>query len=628
MKILIIKIGALGDVVRTSFVAQALKDKYKQQAPEIYWITDEKAKSFFVNNSYVDHVLGARDKDQVKKLKFDLVINLEEDEENAKLATNLQAKEIRGFYYKEGQVLPTPTAKEWYDMSALGEKPKNNILKKKNKKTHRQIMSEIIGVDPKRYEPFLRLNEKQRSLAQDFLRRYRLSRDQLIIGVNTGAADRWPKALSIKKTVELINTLSKKLNAKILLFGGQNEVERNKQILTLSKSPIIDTGSGNDLLEFPALVSVCNLFITSDSLGLHVALALKRKTICLLGPTSPSEIDLYGLGEKIVAQSSCTCCYTKDCKSMEKISMPQILQAVQKLLRQRVTVVITAFKEPQMGKAIEAAQNQKTRYAYEIFVLAPDKPTLDIAREYSKRDKRVKVMVDPGKGKSFALNLVFKEKDTDILILTDGDVTMSENAVEEIVNLFEDPEIGCVTGKPTPVEEKTKKYGYWANFLFDAAHRIRKQASENHDFIECSGYLFALRKRKIEKIPLDVAEDSIIPYYFWEKGYRIGYAENALVLVKNADNWKDWIKQKTRTSKAHETLDRYVNTEITRRVKSFTTEAKGAAGALAYASNMKEVLWTLELIVARLYMWVKVFVDTKWKSKHYQDAWERVESTK
>ena len=46
MKILIVKTGALGDVVRSTFLAQALKQKYK--GCEIYWLTSEKAKDIFL----------------------------------------------------------------------------------------------------------------------------------------------------------------------------------------------------------------------------------------------------------------------------------------------------------------------------------------------------------------------------------------------------------------------------------------------------------------------------------------------------------------------------------------------------------------------------------------------------
>jgi len=630
MNILIIKIGALGDVVRTSFIAQALKDKYKSRNPKIYWITDEKAIPLFINNPYIDEVIKKGDKNKLQNKYFDLIINLEEDEESCSFVSSLQSKEVRGFILKGRKILPTKTAEEWFNMSAIGKKPENDILKKKNKKEHRQIIAEIVGINNwQKYEPFLRLTENQRKMASDFLRRHNLSRTDLIVGINLGAADRWPKSLSIRKTAKLIDLIYKKHKSSILLFGGPNEIERNKKIMSLSHSPIITTGCGNDLIEFPALINACGLLITSDTLGLHIGLALKRKTIILIGPTSPSEIGTYGIGEKIIAKSSCICCYNHKCKSMEKISLEEVMKRFDSLIKQKITLVITAFKEPgTIGKAIEHAQKQKTNYEYDILVSVPDKETLDIAKKYAEKDKRIRIVKDPGKGKSFALNLIFKNVESDILILTDGDVSLNDLAVEELTNLFLDPEIGCATGKPVPEENKSTKYGYWANFLFEAAHNLRKFAFEKNAFLECSAYLFAFRKKMINQIPIDVADDAVIPYMFWEKGYKIGYAEKAEVYIKNVDNWKDWISQKTRTSKAHETLDKYVDIHTTKRVKTFGTEAKGITLLFSYPQNLKEFFWSIELAFARAYMWFRVFYDTKFKNKHYGDAWERVESAR
>jgi heptosyltransferase-2 len=633
MNILIIKTGALGDVVRTSFIAQALKDKYNPKKTRIYWITDSRAISLFNNNPYVDRVIESEKKDSLKNIKFDLVINLEEDLENCEFVSSLNANKIIGaFLDKMGRIDYTSKSAYWFNtsmISKLGETTADK-LKKENKKTHRQIMAEMIGIDGwKEYTPFLRLKDEQRRFANDFIRRHNLSRKDIIVGVNTGAADRWPKALSVKKTAELINAVYKKYNAKILLFGGPNELERNREIHKYSRAPIIDTGCGNDLVEFPALVSVCNFFITSDSLGMHIALALKRKSVVLVGPTSPAEIDMYGLGEKVVAKSKYVCTYRYAPKDiMDKLSMQEIYSAVEKVLRLKITLIITAFKEPNIGKAIESALNQETKYDYNILVSAPDKQTINIAQKYAKKYKNLKIFNDPGRGKSYALNFVFKKIDSDILILTDGDVTISENSVEEIVNMFNDPEIGCITGRPMPVEDKRTKYGYWANFLFEAAHNLRKSAFEKNAFLECSGYLFAFRQKLIQKIPLDVAEDSVIPYMFWEKGYSIGYAENAQVYVKNVGNWKDWISQKTRTSRGHETLDKYVDIKTTPRVKTFGNESRGISQLFTYPKNLKQFWWIIELAFARFYMWLKVFYQVKVKAQTKVDNWERVESAR
>jgi heptosyltransferase-2 len=628
MNILVIKTGALGDVVRTSFLAQALKEKYARRSPQIFWLTDKGALSIFHNNPYISRVFTENELGLLHRMRFDLIVNLEEEDTYCRFTSSSSAKRKIGFLWEGGRVVPSKTTKEWFDMSLLGKKPQNDVLKNENKKTHRQLMGEIAEVPWQKYEPFLRLSSHQRLFAQRMREKYDLSSSDLVVGINTGGADRWPKALSVKKTVSLIHQISKKFGAKILLFGGPNEVQRNREIMKLVKVPVLDTGCGNDLVDFPALVSLCHLMITTDSLGLHIALALKRKTVCLVGPTSPSEIGMYDLGGKLVSTSSCVSCYQKDCKAMEKIKVSEIVQKAKSLLDQKITLLITAFKEPHVDKAIASALKQKTSYAYDVLVSAPDKETLDTAREFAKKDKRVKIFKDPGKGKSYALNQVFRKIKTDILILTDGDTWIGEDAVQELAHQFQDPEIGCATGKPVPAEDRKNKYGYWANFLFDAAHGLRKYAAEHHEFIECSGYLWAFRKQKIDSIPLDVAEDTVVPYILWEKGYKIAYADLAEVFVKNPTYWQDWIEQKTRTSKAHETLGKYVDVKTTPRVKNFKNEAAGIFSALRHPNTSQEAFWMAQLVLARLYMWIKVHSDVRLKGQHYGDGWKRVESTK
>ena len=294
-----------------------------------------------------------------------------------------------------------------------------------------------------------------------------------------------------------------------------------------------------------------------------------------------------------------------------------------------ISIIITAFKEPKtIGRTIESFLNQNIKGKYELIISAPDKETLSIAEKYSSKNKKIKLFKDPGKGKSYALNLLLKKVKGDILILTDGDVYVSENSVNEILKEFENPMIGCVTGRPVPVENRKTKYGYWANFLFESAHKLRKKLREKNSFLECSGYLWAFRNNVIDNFPLDVAEDTIVPYFFWEKRFGVGYAENAFVYVKNVNNWKEWVKQKVRTSRAHETLNKYVDVKKTPRTKTFKNELAGVFFLFLYAKTAKEIYWSVELAFARLYVWMKVFLDVYIKKKYHKDKWERVESTK
>lgn len=639
MKILLVKLAALGDVLRTASLLPAIKDKWRNA--EITFFTKEEARDLVERNRYVDRVVTYNEKNikELEKETFDLVFNLDEDFEACALTARIKSKEIRGYYLKDGKVVPTPTAREWFNMSALGKKtPKvkgmtyNDYLKKKNKKTYQQLMAEIISVDTEKCSLSYQLTSDQRKFAKDFARRYNLSSEDLIIGLNTGAGGRWPaKNLSIEKTAKLAEMMHSKLKAKIILFGGPEEIERNNEIIAKTKVPLVNPGCGNDLKELPALISLCHLFITSDTLGMHLAIALKRKTIVFFAPTSAVEIELFGLGKKIIANHPCYCCYKADCKADTAYSVDEMFRAADSLLQTKVSVIITAFKEPKLGDAIKAILRQEIRYPYEILVSVPDEESIEIVKSYAKRYKQVKLFKDPGKGKSFALNMLFrklKNNGSEVLIFTDGDVTLSENSISEITKTFHDPSVGCVTGRVVSENPKDNKFGFWSHLLADAgAHRMRKELDEKGEFLECSGYLFAFRNNGvIRQIPLDVAEDAIVPYLFWKRGYKIRYAEKAKVYVKNPIHFIDWIKQRKRTAKAHETLTKYAPDFP--RIKSFRNEASRIFWALKYPKNTKEMKWTLELISARFYMWVNVFYDTRLKGRHYADAWERSESTK
>jgi len=627
MKILLIKLGALGDVLRTVSLLPAIKDKWKNS--HITWLTKKDAVQLIKNNFYVDEIITFDKSSWLKGKSFDLVINLEEDIEVGKLVNELKYREIKGFYLKDGEILPSSSAREWYAMSALGKRPWNDILKKKNKKTWQQIMSETIGIDSEKCYLSYKFTEQQKQIAADFARRYNISKDDLVIGINNAAGKMWPsKALSADKIAKLVDNLHKKLNAKIILFGGPEEISRNNEIIAKAKIPVIYSGSGNNMVEFPALISLCNLFITSDTLGMHLAVALKRKIVAYFSPTSAAEIELFGLGKKIIARHECYCCYKEDCNANNSVSIEEIFKVAQELIKEKLAIVITSYKEPRLEDSIKSILQQEIKYPYELIVADPGKSAEQLVKKYSRKYP-IKYFQDPGKGKSYAINLLLEKLKNNgtIFIFTDGDVLLAKDSMNKIAESFKDPTIGCLTGRVVSSNSRNEKYGYWSHLLADAgAHRIRKELDAKDNFLECSGYLFAFRNNgAIKKIPLDVAEDSIIPYYFWKKGYKIKYVPEAIVYVKNPVYFSDWLKQRTRTAKAHETLKKYAPDFP--RVKTFSNEASRVFWALSYARNSHEFAWTLELIAARLIMWLKVFNDV-FKSKKYHDAWERVESTK
>ncbi len=293
-----------------------------------------------------------------------------------------------------------------------------------------------------------------------------------------------------------------------------------------------------------------------------------------------------------------------------------------------LSIIITAYKEPGIRKAVDSILNQTIKESYELIVSAPDEETANIINEYKKKHKNVIYHKDAGKGKVHALNEVFKICHGRIIVLTDGDVYLGGNSINFIVAAFKDKKVGCVSGKPVTLNTRDSMLGYFSHLLYDAAHKVRINPI-TPNFLEASGYLFAfLNNGIIKELPHDVAEDSITPYLFYRQGYFIKYVPEAVAHVKNPINVKDFIKQRKRTSASHNKLSYYAPDMP--RVKTFWNEIKiGTLFALSYPKNIREFIWTLALFAVRFYMWLSLFIkNLKPNATVYRDDWERIESTK
>ena len=309
-KILIIKLDATGDVLRTTSILPSIKRKFPKS--HITWITRNNAREIFINNPFVDELLIFENNDTIARLvveKFDVLIHPDASSVSASLASICNANTKKGYVLDEkGKVIPVNNdAIEWLEMGAFDD------LKKKNKKTYQEIIHRIAGLDYQGDEIQVHLNKTETDFKNRFYKNNELDRFKNLVGLNTGAGTRWQyKQWSIEGYIELIEKLSTDKEIGILLYGGPDEVERNK-ILKQRFPFLIDTGTDNTMREFFALLDLCDVMVTSDTMALHAATALKKRIICLFGPTSHTEIEDYGRIEKIIPDLDCIVCYKPRC---------------------------------------------------------------------------------------------------------------------------------------------------------------------------------------------------------------------------------------------------------------------------------------------------------------------------
>ncbi len=296
------------------------------------------------------------------------------------------------------------------------------------------------------------------------------------------------------------------------------------------------------------------------------------------------------------------------------------------------SIIITAKEEPKtVGIAVHAFLNSIKKYIikhkeinFEIIVVAPDEDTLRAAREAYREIKLVQD--EYGGGKAAAMNLAVERAQGDILIFSDGDVEVDKDAITELLKVNS----GVVTGRPIIAKAQTiQKYDYWQQCLVDMAHQIRLAKDKKDKFLLLSGYLFLIKKDILKdfKLPENLlTEDEYLSYWVWQQGYKIKYAPLALIKVKYANSYSDWIKQKVRSVAGGYQIPKKWREEA---MRSFIKESFGAWQMwINYVGNLREARWMLQLFLARLYVWLLAWWKFKILKLGRVDIWQRVESTK
>jgi len=334
MNILIIKLGAKGDVVRTLSILPALKEMYPDS--DIFWFTKENSAEFLEDNPYIKKILTANSKINEK---FDILFNFDIDEEACILASSIKAEKKLGFYMKDGFPSAFNLGAEYYLNTLFDDE-----LKKNNKKTYQEMMFDAAELKWKKQHCPIFLNKKDMKYASDFINKNNIKKEKLI-GIHLGASPRWPSKAWHPSQVKEFIVKSRKKGYNILLFGGPDEIERYSKFakeLEDEGIKIFLNNPQNSNKEFSSLVNLCSIMVCSDSLALHVALALHKPAIGLFFCTSPDEVEDYGLLKKLVSPVLKEFFPEKsdlyDEKLVKSISAQEVLNAVEEIIKQRKVV--------------------------------------------------------------------------------------------------------------------------------------------------------------------------------------------------------------------------------------------------------------------------------------------------
>ncbi len=298
-RILIIKLGAIGDVIRTT----PLLVRYKQLYPDchITWLTQSPA---VLPKDLVDEILTPDFISfyKIKNTTFDIAINLDKEVEACALLKDVKSEIKYGFILHDHHIDAATEAARHKLVTGLFD----NISQKNEK----HYLDEIFEICHLRFngEPY-QLNYNT-SLASKWASIHEQAEGKTIIGLNTGCGVRWQTRLWPQEYwIELIKKLQEAGFYPIVL-GGKDEDDVNSYYVQA-------TGCfypGHfPLDEFIALASHCDIIVTAVSMMMHIALGLDKKMVLFNNIFNKHEFYLYNKGVIVEPNSGCDCYYGNKC---------------------------------------------------------------------------------------------------------------------------------------------------------------------------------------------------------------------------------------------------------------------------------------------------------------------------
>lgn len=267
--------------------------------------------------------------------------------------------------------------------------------------------------------------------------------------------------------------------------------------------------------------------------------------------------------------------------------------------RIRCSVGVTVYNEEKnIGNLMQALLDQHLHRVEiaEIVVVASacTDQTVPIVREYMADDHRVKLIEQERReGKTSAINLFLSAATTNICVIESGDTIPHEYAVEHMVRMFADPNVGMVGAQKVAVNTPDHIAGLLSHLRLRMEHTLCLE-------IPRLGEMIAFRKM-FERIPPDIAMDeAFVEAIVVENGMDVRYAPDAIVYSTGPDTIPDFVRQRRRNHAGHLYLKHKYGYAV-----SSIQNRRVARIALKEVWGVVRLLWVLFLL-ALLEGWSRV----------------------
>lgn len=327
-KILIIQLRRIGDVLLTTPVIEALRERFPSS--QIDFLVEKPADEVLRGNPYLNNIILSDKKffeqikliKRIRKEKYDLIIDFLGNPRSAWVTFFSRAK------YRVGFDIP-------------GRQFAYNIRIKRDNLSKYVVHFKLdalkaIGIDSPQKKMFFPVPEDIELFIEHSLHSY-LDKNKILVGMapwSRRQARRWPKHYF----AEIADRLMEKYNSQVILFWGPGEKEAIEEVASLMRNKPLISPPAN-LKQVAALIKKCDLMVTNDNGLMHIAVSVGTPTVTMYGPTDSENWNPPGekFHRALKSDVECLACNKQECKTMEcmeKLTPDMVEEAIREVVKE------------------------------------------------------------------------------------------------------------------------------------------------------------------------------------------------------------------------------------------------------------------------------------------------------
>ncbi len=345
MNILIIKLSAIGDVIHTLPVLNALRRYYPDA--NITWLVEEAAADLVIGHEALDRVMVSKKKQWIKQLKTSLwkpavleIFRFIRDLRDTKydIILDLQALLKSGVMValsRGGRKVGFGPGMDHQEHSYLFLNERIPAVSMEIHALERGlILLEKIGIPHDLVEYRLPVSDFDRKRADTLLKACTGKHTGPLVAINPVA--QWETKLwDITKFSRLADSLIEKYKATVLFTGSPADREYIDSIIA-GMGAIAENLAGKTTLKvLGALYEKSDLLISTDTGPMHLGAAVGIPVVALFGPTAPWRTGPFGPGHRVIrSEIVCSPCFKRHCETigcMKNISVRQVITGIKEL---------------------------------------------------------------------------------------------------------------------------------------------------------------------------------------------------------------------------------------------------------------------------------------------------------